>query len=117
MENKDLNKQTKKEHSLLSKDDQNIIDDILINYDINVNNGVDLNIVLSCDLAMREYAKIKNIDLQSKYDNLLNIIHQASDVKFANFLFKKGLTKFNRSVELKSEYMKYLGSLDPRTKA
>jgi len=112
-----LYNRNKKEHYLLQKDEQSIIDDILVDHDINVNNGIVLDIVLSCDLAMREYAKLKNTELQSKYDELYKILEKASDTRFANYLYKKGLIKLERSVDIQSEYINYLGSLDPRTKA
>lgn len=112
-----LYNRNKKEHYLLQKDEQSIIDDILVDHDINVNNGIVLDIVLSCDLAMREYAKLKNTELQSKYDELYKILEKASDTRFANYLYKKGLIKLERNVDIQSEYINYLGSLDPRTKA
>jgi hypothetical protein len=112
-----LDKQTKKERIILSQSEQNIIDNVLVDHDINVNNGVSLDIVLSCDLALREYAKLKNSELQSKYDELYKILEKASDTRFANYLFKKGLIKLESSVGIQSEYINYLGSLNPRTKA
>jgi hypothetical protein len=67
-----LDKQTKKERIILSQSEQNIIDNVLVDHDINVNNGVSLDIVLSCDLALREYAKLKNSELQNFRVNMMN---------------------------------------------
>lgn len=91
--------------------DNNTIDNPLILKCIGEKFTLNKRLVVEDEITLELVDKELLIDAKEEISNLKQLFGHASDIGFAKFLYKNGLLKLDNSIDLQSQYIKYLGQL------